>query len=60
MYPKSENKSITERRADDYIFTNDNGNKCHIWFVQDVDGIKVLSCDAVKFTYKWDNGTDLD
>ena len=60
VYPKSENKSITERRADDYIFTNDNGNKCHIWFVQDVDGIKVLSCDAVKFTYKWDNGTDLD
>lgn len=60
VYPKSENKSITERRADDYIFTNDNGKKCHIWFVQDVDGIKVLSCDAVKFTYKWDNGTDLD
>lgn len=60
VYPKSENKSITERRTDDYIFTNDNGNKCHIWFVQDVDGIKVLSCDAVKFTYKWDNGTDLD
>ena len=60
VYPKSENKSVTERRADDYIFTNDNGNKCHIWFVQDVDGIKVLSCDAVKFTYKWDNGTDLD
>ena len=60
MYPKSENKSITERRADDYIFTNDNGKKCHIWFVQDVDGIKVLSCDAVKFTYKWNNGTDLD
>ena len=60
VYPKSENKSITERRADDYIFTNDNGKKCHIWFVQDVDGIKVLSCDAVKFTYKWNNGTDLD
>lgn len=60
VYPKSENKSITERRADDYIFTNDNGKKCHIWFVQDVDGIKVLSCDAVKFTYRWNNGTDLD
>ena len=60
VYPKSENKSITERRADDYIFTNDNGKKCHIWFVQDVDGIKVLSCDAVKFTYNWNNGRDLD
>lgn len=60
VYPKAENKSITDKCLDDYIFTNDNGNKCHIWFVQDVEGIKVLSCDAVKFTYKWNNGTDLD
>lgn len=60
VYPKAENKSITDKCLDDYIFTNDNGSKCHIWFIQDVEGIKVLSCDAVKFTYKWNNGRDLD
>lgn len=60
VYPKVENKSITSKCLDDYIFTNDNGNKCHIWFIQDVEGVKILSCDAVKFTYKWNNGTDLD
>ena len=60
VYPKAENKSITDKCLDDYIFTNDNGSKCHIWFIQDVQGIKVLSCDAVKFTYKWSNGRDLD
>ena len=60
VYPKAENKSIINKCLDDYIFTNDNGNKCHIWFIQDVEGVKILSCDAVKFTYKWNNGTDLD
>lgn len=60
VYPKAENKSITNKCLDDYIFTNDNGNKCHIWFIQDVEGVKILSCDAVKFTYRWNNGVDLD
>lgn len=60
VYPKAENKSIINKCIDDYIFTNDNGNKCHIWFIQDVEGVKILSCDAVKFTYSCNNGTDLD
>lgn len=60
VYPKAENSSLVDKRFDNYTFTNDNGNKCHIWFIQNVEGVKILSCDAVKFTYKWNNGTDLD
>ena len=60
VYPKAENSSLINKRFDNYTFTNDNGNKCRIQFIQDIAGIKILSCDAVKFTYKWSNGSDLD
>ena len=60
VYPKAENSSLVDKRFDNYTFTNDNGNKCHIQFIQNIAGIKVLSCDMVKFTYKWSNGRDLD
>ena len=60
VYPKAENSSLVDKRFDNYTFTNDNGNKCHIQFIQNIAGIKVLSCDIVKFTYKWSNGSDLD
>lgn len=60
VYPKAENSSLVDKRFDNYTFTNDNGNKCNIQFVQNIAGIKVLACDMVKFTYKWSNGSDLD
>lgn len=60
VYPKDENNSLINKRFDNYTFTNDNGNECIIQFIQDIAGIKILSCDAVKFTYKWSNGSDLD
>ena len=60
VYPKAENSSLVDKRFDNYTFTNDNGNKCHIQFIQNTAGIKVLSCDMVKFTYKWSDGLDLD
>ena len=60
VYPKAENSSLIDKRFDNYTFTNDNGNKCRIQFIQDIAGIKILPCDAVKFTYKWSNGSDLD
>ena len=60
VYPKAENSSLVDKRFDNYTFTNDNGNKCRIQFIQDIAGIKILACDAAKFTYKWSDGSDLD
>lgn len=62
VYPTAENSNTSKENVDSiqiYIVESDT-NYCTINLIQTKQGIKVVSGDAVMFTYNWTTGRDLD
>lgn len=62
FYPLEENTDYSESKdcAFRVSITGQKNKFCTISLIQEKKGIKIISGDAVMFTYNWDQGKDLD
>lgn len=62
VYPNAANSSVSNRVTETFqIRIKESQQKyCTVTLIQERNGIKVVSGDAVMFTYNWTTGKDLD
>lgn len=62
FYPLEENTDYSESKdcAFRVSITGQKNKFCTISLIQEKKGVKIISGDAVMFTYNWDQGRDLD
>ena len=61
-FPIEENTSYQSQKSIGFqVYNEEDGTVfCYINLIQEKKGVKIISGDAVMFTYNWDQGRDLD